>query len=542
MQFVLDSINIAVLIVLVLNFSLGIFVFLTKRESKVNQYFFLFSIAATLWGLTMIFYRSMAGLPDAAAFARILYASAATIPYSFLFFIRVFPEEKHNLPHRSELYLLFPFLIILTIALIPGLLILGTSKAVGEEPVIIFDVLYHSIFAFYIVSYFSICYGLLLFKYVKFTGVQKHQISYVIVGTFLATIIGVSTNLLMPLLGDFSLNWLGQVGIVAMVGGISHSILKHKLFNLKILAAQFIVYALCVSLFIRVLISSSVSDLLINSVFLCISVAIGFFLIQSVKEEVLQKEKAEKLAIDLEHANERLKEVDQLKSEFLSLATHQIRAPLTAIKGYTSLILEGDYGPVSEPVSKAVDVISKSCQNLVMIVNDFLDISRIEQGRMKYELSTFDLREVARQVLTELKPNIENAGLTCSCNTEHTDPVMVYADAGKVRQVIGNLVDNSIKYTPSGSITIEVSEDNGVARLKISDTGIGISTEDIAKLFNKFTRARDANKTNVVGTGLGLYIAKQMIEAQNGRVWIESAGVGKGSSSIIELPLHKNVA
>jgi signal transduction histidine kinase len=175
-----------------------------------------------------------------------------------------------------------------------------------------------------------------------------------------------------------------------------------------------------------------------------------------------------------------------------------------------------------------------------MIVNDFLDISRIEQGRMKYELSVFDLREVARQVLTELKPNIENAGLTCSCNTEHTDPVMVYADVGKVRQVIGNLVDNSIKYTPSGSITIEVSEANNMARLKISDTGIGISAEDIAKLFNKFTRARDANKTNVVGTGLGLYIAKQMIEAQNGRVWIESEGVGKGSSSIIELPLNKN--
>lgn len=541
MQFVLDSINIAVLVVLVLNFSLGIFVFLTKRESKVNQYFFLFSIAATLWGLAMLFYRSMAGLPDATSFARILYASAATIPYSFLFFIRVFPEEKYNLPRRSELYLLFPFLVVLAITLIPELLILGTSQTPGEEQVILFNVLYHAIFALYIVSYFSICYGLLLFKYLKFSGIQKQQISYVIVGTFIATIIGVSTNLLMPLLGDFSLNWLGQVGIVAMIGGISHSILKHKLFNLKIVATQFIVYTLCVSLFIRVLISTSTSDLVVNLIFLIISVAIGFFLIQSVKEEVSQREKVEKLAVDLEHANDRLKEVDQLKSEFLSLATHQIRAPLTAIKGYTSLILEGDYGEVSESVKGAVDVIAKSCQNLVMIVNDFLDISRIEQGRMKYELSAFDLRAVAQQVLTELKPNIESAGLTCECNLgDGAEPIMVYADLGKVRQVIGNLVDNSIKYTPSGSITIEVSTHNEVGRLKVSDTGIGISAEDIGRLFNKFTRAKDANKTNVVGTGLGLYVAKQMIEAQNGKIWIESEGVGKGSSSIIELPLNKN--
>lgn len=540
MHFVLDSINIAVLIVLVLNFSLGIFVFLTKRESKVNQYFFLFSIAATLWGLTMLFYRSMAGLPEASDFARILYASAATIPYSFLFFIRVFPEEKYNLPRKSELYLLFPFLAVLAITLIPGLLISGTSKVPGEEQVIVFNLLYHSIFALYIVSYFTICYGLLLFKYVKFAGMQKQQMSYVIVGTFIATIIGVSTNLIMPLLGDFSLNWLGQVGIAAMIGGISHSILKHKLFNLKIVAAQFIVYALCVSLFIRTLISTSTSDLIVNIIFLVIAVAIGFFLIQSVKEEVSQREKVENLAADLEHANERLKEVDQLKSEFLSLATHQIRAPLTAIKGYTSLILEGDYGEVPEDIAKPVDIIAKSCQNLVMIVNDFLDISRIEQGRMKYDLTVFDLRAVAEQVLTELKPNIENAGLTCSCNMEHNaTPVMVYADVGKVRQVIGNLVDNSIKYTPSGSITVELSTHGDVAQLKISDTGIGISAEDIGKLFNKFTRAKDANKTNVVGTGLGLYVAKQMIEAQNGKIWIESEGAGKGASSIIELPLNK---
>lgn len=543
MHFVLDSINIAVLIVLVLNFSLGIFVFLTKRESKVNQYFFLFSIAATLWGLAMLFYRSMAGLDDAPAFARILYASAATIPYAFLFFIRVFPQEKFNLPDRSELYLLFPFLVTLVISLTPNLLIHTVFPQTPGEQVISFNFLYHSFFALYIVTYFTICYGLLLFKYVKFQGIEKQQISYVIVGTFIATIVGVSTNLIMPLLGDFSLNWLGQVGTITMVGAISYSILKHKLFNLKIVAAQFIVYALCVSLFIRLLISSSTSDVVVNSIFLTIAIVIGITLIKSVQAEVSERLKVEKLAADLEHANERLKEVDQLKSEFLSLATHQIRAPLTAIKGYTSLILEGDYGEVPEEIAKPVDIIAKSCQNLVMIVNDFLDISRIEQGRMKYDLTVFDLRTVAEQVLTELKPNIENAELTCSCNMEHNaTPVMVYADAGKVRQVIGNLVDNSIKYTPSGSITVELSTHGDVAQLKISDTGIGISAEDIGKLFNKFTRAKDANKTNVVGTGLGLYVAKQMIEAQNGKIWIESEGAGKGSASIIELPLNKNVA
>lgn len=525
--------------VLVLNFFLGIFVFLTKRESKVNQYFFLFSIAATLWGLSMLFFRSMAGLTEATAFARILYASAATIPYAFLFFIRVFPEDKFNLPKKSELYLLFPFLIILVLALIPNTLIVDTFKpSDGGEQEIVFNLFFHSFFALYIITYFTLCYGLLLYKYLKFTGIQKQQISYVIVGTFVATIVGVCSNLIMPLLGYFQFNWLGQVGIITMVGAISFSILKHKLFNLKIVAAQFIVYALCVSLFIRLLISSDTSDIVVNMIFLVTSVAIGFLLIKSVENEVAQREKVEKLAVDLEQANDRLKEVDQLKSEFLSLATHQIRAPLTAIKGYASLILEGDYGEVSEPVFKAVDVISKSCQNLVMIVNDFLNISRIEQGRMKYDLSEFDLRAITEQVLTELKPNIENAGLTCTCagSAEQHTPVMVYADSGKVRQVIGNLVDNAIKYTPQGGITVDVSSHDTIARLTITDTGIGIAKEDIGKLFNKFTRAKDANKTNVIGTGLGLYVAKQMVEAQGGKIWIESDGVGKGTTFIVELP------
>lgn len=539
MQFVLDPVNIAVLVVLVLNFFLGIFVFLVKRESRVNQYFFLFSIAATLWGLSMLFFRSMEGLNAATAFARILYASAATIPYAFLFFIRVFPEDKFNLPPKSELYLLFPFLAVLALALTPDRLILGTIASIGGEQEILFSLFYHSFFALYIISYFTLCYGLLLYKYIKFTGVQKQQISYVIVGTFVATVVGVCTNLVMPLLGYFELNWLGQVGIITMVGAISFSILKHKLFNLKIVAAQFIVYALCVSLFIRLLISSNTSDIVVNMIFLLTSVVIGFLLIKSVEAEVTQREKVEKLALDLEAANSRLKEVDQLKSEFLSLATHQIRAPLTAIKGYTSLILEGDYGEVPQSIAKPVDIIAKSCQNLVMIVNDFLNISRIEQGRMKYELSSFDLRSVAEQVVAEIRPNIEDAGLSFDF-VPHTEGVLVYADNNKIKQVIGNLIDNAIKYTPSGGITLSVTQHEGFARLVLTDTGIGISSEDIPKLFNKFTRAKDANRQNVIGTGLGLYIAKQMVEAQGGKVWLESEGVGKGTTSIMELPLHHN--
>jgi signal transduction histidine kinase len=266
------------------------------------------------------------------------------------------------------------------------------------------------------------------------------------------------------------------------------------------------------------------------------SIIFGWILIRSVKQEVEQRERIERLAKDLEKANEKLTELDKMKSEFLSLATHQIRAPLTAIKGYSSMLLEGDFGLLPPKAHTAVDTVMKSCQNLIDIVNDFLNISRIEQGRMVYEKSLFDIRELISEITRELKPNIDAAHLVLNTHIQQTTKINVRADRGKIKQVIGNIIDNAIKYTPKGSITIEASTSYNRAYIRITDTGVGIDPGEIGKLFNKFVRAKDANKTNVIGTGLGLYIAKKMIEAHEGEISVHSEGIGKGTTFLITLP------
>ena len=222
-----------------------------------------------------------------------------------------------------------------------------------------------------------------------------------------------------------------------------------------------------------------------------------------------QREKIEKMAKELGEANEKLKELDQLKSEFLSLATHQIRAPLTAIKGYSSMLLEGDFGVLPQKATDSIQTIMKSCQNLINIVADFLNISRIEQGKMVYEKSIFDLKELVKEVLNELEPNIYKAGLSLEIKMP-IEEIKVNADRGKIKQVVGNIVDNAIKYTVHGSINISVSVDGEKAKIAVKDSGVGIDPNEINKLFNKFSRTKDASKTNVTGTGLGLYIAKKM--------------------------------
>jgi signal transduction histidine kinase len=138
--------------------------------------------------------------------------------------------------------------------------------------------------------------------------------------------------------------------------------------------------------------------------------------------------------------------------------------------------------------------------------------------------------------VTELKPNIEKAKLQLDFDYDQEGEFRVNADQGKIKQVLSNLIDNSVKYTPKGSVHVWITHSSPKkVLLSISDTGVGINPDVLPRLFEKFTRAPDASKTNIMGTGLGLYVAKKMIEAHHGRIWAESAGQGKGSSFFIEL-------
>jgi signal transduction histidine kinase len=323
-----------------------------------------------------------------------------------------------------------------------------------------------------------------------------------------------------------------------------YGVLRYKLLSTKVISAQLFSSALVLVFLFNLLSTTTIEQWLINFFMFILVIFFSVLLVNSVNREVKTRQKIEKLAEDLSTANDRLKELDQQKSEFVSLASHQLRGPLTAVKGYASMIIEGDFGNMDEGVKGAIEKMYKSTQDLVVLVNDYLDVSRIEQGRMQYDFTTFDMKDLVAQVVVELKPNIEKANLTLDFDVDTNQKFMINADMGKIKQVIGNFIDNSIKYTPKGAIHVWLSKTNvgnptqkAKALITISDTGVGIAPEVLPKLFEKFTRAPDASKTNILGTGLGLYVAKKMVEAHHGRVWAESAGQNKGSSFFIELDL-----
>lgn len=234
-------------------------------------------------------------------------------------------------------------------------------------------------------------------------------------------------------------------------------------------------------------------------------------------------------------ANNKLKELDRQKTEFVSMASHQLRSPLTAIKGYSSMLLEGSFGELGEKVNDAVHVIYQSSQKLVMVIEDFLNVSRIELGTMKYTIDELDMAEVAKKVFDELSMIIKGKGLVFEFYADDSSH-KVNADVGKLSQVIGNIIDNAAKYTPEGKIKVSVTRQGNMVRFMSEDTGVGMAPDLIPKLFQRFMRADDAGKVNILGTGQGLYVAKQLIEGQGGKVIAESDGVGKGSRFIVELP------
>ncbi|MFA5933706.1 MAG: HAMP domain-containing sensor histidine kinase [Candidatus Paceibacterota bacterium] len=236
----------------------------------------------------------------------------------------------------------------------------------------------------------------------------------------------------------------------------------------------------------------------------------------------------------LKEVNEKLKGLDKLKTEFLSLASHQLRSPLTAIKGYTSMLLEGDFGKVTAQQKEMIDRVFQSSQHLTKVVEDLLNVSKIEQGGMKYEMAPFDMNKVACDLSNDLTVSAQKKGLELTCENDHQESYMINGDMEKIRQVVLNLIDNSIKYTEKGFIKVSLSKNNGKVLFAVSDSGMGMTPEIKASLFQKFSRG-EGGKVNTGGSGLGLYLAKEIVEAHHGRVWVESAGLGLGSTFIVEL-------
>lgn len=237
---------------------------------------------------------------------------------------------------------------------------------------------------------------------------------------------------------------------------------------------------------------------------------------------------------ELQQANEHLKELDKAKDDFISMASHQLRTPLTTIKGYVSMVQEGDTGAVSEQQKNFLESAMTGATRMGKMIAELLNVSRMDTGKFKIEPKPVDLAKVVQDEVDQLQLHAKSRKLKLEFKYPGK-PINCELDEDKTRQVIMNFIDNAIYYTQQGSITVTLDQDADKVTLKVIDTGIGVPEAVKAKMFSKFYRADNAKVARPDGTGLGLFLAKRVVEDQGGKIIFDSAE-GKGSTFGFELP------
>jgi signal transduction histidine kinase len=238
----------------------------------------------------------------------------------------------------------------------------------------------------------------------------------------------------------------------------------------------------------------------------------------------------------LAEQNERLRELDQMKDQFVSSVSHELRTPLTSMVGYLELILDGEVGPVQGEQRHFLEIVSRNCDRLNRLVDDILFVARVDAGRLSLEHEWVDLSRLAADSGETARGAAAAKQIDIRVDADESLPV--WADPTRMTQLLDNLLSNAVKFTPpNGTVSVTASRHGDVARLKVSDTGVGIPEQEIPKLFDRFFRASTAVTTP--GTGLGLSIVKSIIEAHGGTISVESEEQS-GTTFSVELPLQAN--
>lgn len=238
----------------------------------------------------------------------------------------------------------------------------------------------------------------------------------------------------------------------------------------------------------------------------------------------------------LQANNNQLQRLDAAKDEFVSMASHQLRTPLTSVKGYISMVLEGDAGKVTDMQKQLLEQAFLSSERMVRLISDFLNVSRLQTGKFVIDAHPVDLAKIVSQELGSLKTSADSRGLTFEYSPPDNFPV-VSLDEDKIRQVIMNFCDNALYYSKeSSSIKVSLEAQKGYVTFRVKDSGIGVPKSEQEGLFTKFFRASNAKKQRPDGTGVGLFLAKKVVDAHGGTLIFQSVE-GKGSTFGFTLPI-----
>ena len=545
---------------------IGVFV-LFKNKSLASKLLFSLAVIFSLWSFIDLLLWTSYDSRVYMFFWAIEYTLEILLFVVSLYFVYAFVDKKDA---SLKLKLIWGFMVAPVIILtstkytlinFDGVQCIPTEGLLWKNYILPLEILFY----FWIII-FSIL------RYRKASREGKSQIILLMLGVGLFLGIFAAFGYVILLMDyNYKYELFGLIGLPVFLGFLAYLIVKYKAFNIKLLGTQALVILLIFLIGALLFYVQETGGKILIVINLALALFFGWLLVKSVKLEVQQREALEvankeiserkdqlqKMADSLAIANDKLKQLDQAKTDFINVASHQLKHAPTPIKGYLSLILNGSYGEVPEKLTKPLKNIDIANERQILLVNDLLAVARMESGKVQLDFQKQRIEDICQGVYDNLAVTAKEKNLAFEYAKPQQPLPELILDKGKIFEAIFNFVDNAVKYTTSGSVTLKVEFaqlsdykprtdmsdqkpviTGSVVRVTVSDTGSGISQENIPYLFAKFSR-KDVAKVNADGTGLGLYVVKLMIEAHGGRTWAESDGEDKGSRFIIEIPVEQ---
>ena len=522
------------LISVIASLALAFLVYRGNKNNLSNRVFAISCLTILLWA-TANYFSNYPVFIDPLIWIRLVMFFAVFMQFMFFLFVYLFPQNIIRVA-KWKFFALVLFAVSTMAATLSPFIYTKLeiiNGVVMPTPGPLMPLFAFSIFLFLWLSLYYI-----VKKYRSAQGDEKMQWRFILSGfsvTFFLLII--SQFLLVVILQRTDFVKFGPIFTLPFIILSAYAIIKHRFLNVKIVAAELLVSAILLISFIQVLTAPTFWELLWTLLFFLILAVFGILLVRSILKEVRDKLQIQELADRLKIANYELKKIDQTKSEFLSIASHQLRTPLTAIQGYTSMILEGSYGNLPETMKKPIENVFASSQRLIKLVNNLLNISRIEAGKTKLEPQKILLKEIISSVVQELSADAQHKKIKLKRHKSLNYLPELFLDQEKMRQVILNIIDNAIRYTNKGEVEIKAVVENGALRISVKDTGEGMTKEEMKQIFRSFSRGKTGSRLNTEGTGLGLYVAQKFVEMHGGEIWAESLGKGQGSIFNIKIPI-----
>lgn len=524
-----QSLSVVVLVaVTAINLLLAFTVYRSGRDKLSNQLFGLLSIALSLCLIAARLSLEEGKSSDfSLAWIRLTVFFAIPIVLLFYFLVRSIPTGNLELSKRSVSIHIVGSLLVMTLTLTP-LVFFGVVPTTGiprpiPGPAII-------IFAAYVLGGTTSLVYIVIKKVGTLSGVERRQLMYIAFGALIMLSLVISTIIIpVAVFQNGTFVTFFPLYTLIFTGAASYAILRHQLFDIKVIATEAVTLILWVVLFSKVFSAQSSTGALTDLTIFLVVVVFGILLIRGVRKEVEQRR-------ELEVLNQKLELLDKQKDEFLSIASHELRAPMTAIKGYISMTQSGDGGEIPVAAQELLSEAATENDRMIRLVNNMLNVARIEEGRMVYETGEVNLATVVKRVFDEFAFDAKNKALQYSYKPAETIHDMVVVDVDRIHEVVANLINNAIKYTDSGSVDVQLMNSSPeVIRFEVKDTGPGMTPEEVSKLFQKFYRA-ESYVGKAMGTGLGLYISRLLVEKFGGHIGVTSEK-GKGSLFWFELPV-----